>query len=190
MRHRTELFLALCGLYACSDATGAIQGGQQLALPTISSSGTGSTGATSGSTGASGSASSGGMTPSATWTYLYAEYFGNPNMGGCGSIPMICHQLAMDTGVTLAPATGVMPSGFVCGNSKASCYAGLMAATPKLVSASDAANPTMAKLYLALYQGGSPGMTSNNMPQSLSYTFVESDLALISQWIQNGAPNN
>jgi hypothetical protein len=190
MRHRTELFLALFGLYACSDATGSLQGGQQMTLPPVSSSGTGSTGATSGSGGASGSAGSGAMTPSATWTYLYAEYFGNPNMGGCGSVPMICHQLAKDTGAMLPLGTGLMPSGFVCGDSAASCYAGLMAATPKLVSASDAANPTMARLYLALYQGGMPGMTSNNMPETLGYTFMEADLALISMWIQNGALNN
>jgi hypothetical protein len=189
MRHRTELFLTLCGLYACSDATGSLQGGQPTPLPMISASGTGSAGATSGSTGSSGAAgSSGAMTPAATWTYLYAEYFGNSNMGGCGLLT--CHQSATDPGATLAPAPGVMPSGFVCGLTAASCYEGLMEAKPPLVSASDAADPTKSKLYVTLYEGGMPGTTSDNMPQSLNYIYVPSDLALIAQWIKNGAPNN
>lgn len=82
-------------------------------------------------------------------------------------------------------------SGFVCGTTAASCYDGMTkTATPVLVSASDAANPTMALLYRALYTGGTAGNTSDNMPETQLYQFGPSDLALIAQWIKDGAQNN
>jgi hypothetical protein len=53
----------------------------------------------------------------------------------------------------------------------------------------------MAPLYQALWNGSTPGncaagVCKNNMPYTLAYQFSPSDLALIAQWIQNGAPNN
>jgi hypothetical protein len=185
------LALVAVGFCACSDATGSLQGGQQKPLPTdIGSSGTGSSGASSGSSGGS----SGTAPPAATWTNLYALYFGNSATGGCGSTKVICHQAAGDSGATVAlvNASGQMgpASGFVCGTTASSCYAGMMAATPPLVLASDAANPTMALLYRALFTGGVAGATSDNMPETQLYAFTPSDLALIAQWIKNGALNN
>jgi hypothetical protein len=82
-------------------------------------------------------------------------------------------------------------SGFVCGTTAAACYDGMTkTATPPLVSASDAANPTMALLYRALWTGGNAGTDSDNMPETQLYSFHPSDLALIAQWIKDGAPNN
>jgi hypothetical protein len=116
---------------------------------------------------------------------MYALYFGNSTTGGCGSIEMICHKAKGDSGDVVAPI-----SGFVCGTTAASCYTGMMSATPPLVTANDAANPTKSLLYNALYTGGTPGMYVDNMPQTLVYLFTPSDLALIAQWIKNGAQNN
>jgi hypothetical protein len=116
---------------------------------------------------------------------MYALYFGNTATGGCGSLSLICHQAAGDSGDKVAPV-----SGFVCGTTAASCYAGMMNATPPLVTASDAANPTKAYLLSVLATGGTPGMFTNNMPQSGLYMFGPSDVALITQWIKDGAPNN
>jgi hypothetical protein len=74
------------------------------------------------------------------------------------------------------------------------CYLGLLNATPPLVGPSYIAKPTSAPLYLALWKGGPTGNGANpfadNMPELLSYMFTPSDLALIAQWIKNGAPNN
>ncbi len=124
--------------------------------------------------------------PAATWTNLYNLYFGNSATGGCGSLKSICHQAKTDSGVTLMPV-----SGFVCGTTAAECYQGMMSATPSLVTPSDATNPTMARLYVSLYQDGTqPTASSDNMPQTLGYAFTPSDMALIAQWIKNGAPNN
>jgi hypothetical protein len=104
---------------------------------------------------------------------------------GCGSAKLICHQAKGDSGVTIMPV-----SGFVCGTTAAECYQGMMTATPPLISASYTADPTKAPLYMALFTGGTPGLTSDNMPQSGLETFSPSDLALIAQWIKDGAPNN
>ncbi len=90
------------------------------------------------------------------------------------------------------PDGGVFsPSGFLCGTTQEECYQGLLHATPPLVSTSYAETPTAAPLYQSLYAGGQPGPTFNNMPDPpVSYTFTTSDLALIAQWIRNGAPDN
>lgn len=190
-RRRLDLALLALGFCACSDATGTLQGGQPQPLPPISGNG-GSSGAASASSGAgtgssgAGAGSSGETAPVATWTYLYKTYFGSPVMYvGCGSAQQICHQAKADSGVTIIPI-----SGFVCGTTAAECYQGMTTATPPLISATYAANPTKAPLYLALFTGGTPGATSDNMPQTGLYAFTPSDMALIAQWIKNGAPNN
>ncbi len=190
MRHCLDLALLALGFCACSDATGALQGGQPQPLPTIAGTGSAASGSSGGGTGSSGSAQ-----PAATWTYLYNAYFGNSATGGCGSSKIICHQSPTDSGATVGPVNDagqpVPPSGFVCGTTAAACYEGMTkTATPPLVSASDAANPTMALLYRALYTGGNAGSASDNMPETQLYYFHPSDLALIAQWIQDGAKNN
>jgi hypothetical protein len=175
------LLTALVALGACSDATGSLQGGGALPLPSVASSGTG---ANSGSSsGASGTASSGTTAGTPTWGYIYATYMAAPAPNGCGNTATICHATATDTGPTQTPPK----SGFVCGTSSHACYQGLLNATPPLIGPSFTANPTMAPLYQALYTGGRPGLTSDNMPYLLTSHFVASDLALFSQWIQNGA---
>jgi hypothetical protein len=186
MRHRIDLALVSLCLCACSNASGSLQGGQQLALPAISESGTGSGGTGSGGSGSA--APEGGS--AATWSNIYAQYIAPMSTGGCGFTPGACHQAAMDSGATLMPK-----SGFVCGTSKQSCYMGMLNATPPLVSTGTAfaADPTKAPLYMALWQGddaGSPTVFADNMPLTMNYSFGASDLALIAQWIKDGAPNN
>jgi hypothetical protein len=191
MRFRLELALIGLSLWGCSDATGSLQGGEARPLPAVvGSSGTGSGGSGASESGSAGSAggtgSSGSSPPAATWTNMYALYFGNKNTGGCGSLSLICHQSPGDSGDKVAPV-----SGFVCGTTAASCYAGMMNATPPLVTAADAADPTKAYLLSVLaLTGTTAGMFTDNMPQSGLYTFGPSDISLITQWIQDGAPNN
>jgi len=93
----------------------------------------------------------------------------------------------------------------VCGTTAASCYTGMLNATPPMIGAKyDGANATMAPLYLALYKGGrGGGTTTDNMPQTLAYCFSATpgtcpagcptpcgDLTSIQAWIAAGAPNN
>jgi hypothetical protein len=202
MRCRIDLALIASGLCACGDATGSLEGGQQLALAPISASGAAS-GASGSGNGGSGSGSSGAVAPPATWTYLYDTYFGqitsddggtSYGLAACG-LAISCHQLATDPGAINTPPKP--SSGFVCGTTANECYQGMLNATPPLVSASDGgtADPTMAPLYQALWNGSTPGncgegVCKNNMPFTLAYQFSPSDLALIAKWIQNGAPNN
>jgi hypothetical protein len=190
MRSRLDLALVGLALCGCSDATGSLQGGESRPLPPIigpsgtSSGGSGtSESGSAGSTGGTGSSGSAPLDP--TWANMYALYFGNPNTGGCGSLTLVCHQAAGDSGAMVPPI-----SHFVCGKTAASCYAGMMSATPPLVTAADAADPTKAYLFTVLATGGTAGMYTNNMPQTGLYTFSASDVAFIATWIKNGAPNN
>jgi hypothetical protein len=189
--------LAAFSLGACSDATGTLQGGQSLPL----SGSSGNIGSASGESGASGGSSgetpssggsggsSGGSTSVPTWTTLYASFFGNLDTGGCGSLAGACHQLAADEGPTLTPPTPA--SGFVCGTTADSCYAGMQNATPpllptgKLSATQLSSNP----LWQALFQGGTMGVSSNNMPLD-NYVPTATDLAQIKAWLEAGAPNN
>jgi hypothetical protein len=153
-------------------------------------------GSSTGSTGSSGS--SGAVDPPMpTWTYLYAAYFGppqaptNPDAGpvgglaSCGGIATVCHQTSNDSGFKMAPG-----SGFACGTTPAECYQGMVMATPPLIGAMYKADPTKSPLMQALYRGGNPFPTANNMPQTLGYTFSATDLNLIQTWVANGAPQN
>lgn len=194
MRHRLDLALIGLAICSCSDATGSLQGGQAAIDPSgPSSSGSGaaqsgsssSAGTVSGSSTGGGTGSSGATPTTATWSSLYAAYFGNQATAGCGSIGLVCHQGPGDSGVKVAPV-----SGFVCGTTAESCYAGMMAATPPLIKVSDAADPTNSLLYKVLWTGGPNGMYTDNMPQTLGYPFKPSDMALIAEWIKNGALNN
>jgi hypothetical protein len=53
-----------------------------------------------------------------------------------------------------------------------------------------AADATTTPLWQALYKGSPAGTTSNNMPQTLAFTFKASDLAAIRGWIEAGASDN
>jgi hypothetical protein len=208
MRCRVDLALIASGLCACSDATGSLAGGQLLALPAVSASGAEASGASGSGTGGSGnggsgSGSSGAPAGTPTWTYLYDTYFGQTTsedggtsygLAACG-LAISCHQLATDPGATTVPPK----SGFVCGTTSDECYQGLLNATPPLVTPGDAgtaADPMMAPLYQALWNGSTPGnclgagVCKNNMPFTLVYHFTPANLALIALWIQNGAANN
>jgi hypothetical protein len=135
-------------------------------------------------------------TPVPTWSQLYTLYFGNPATGGCGSTQQICHQAATDTGATYYsyPSGGgalEVGSHFVCGQTAADCYQGLLRATPPLVTAgAHPADPSATPLVASLYKGGRAWNDGNNGPQTLGYVFAPSDLALIEAWIAAGAPDD
>jgi hypothetical protein len=170
---------AMVAISACSDATGSLQGGTMLPLPDA--------GIGMASSGSSSGGDAGGPTPTPTWTYLYGTYFGITNVQyGCGSTGMICHQASTDTGVVSPPK-----SGFVCGTTSQECYQGMMNATPPLVTTSKPKDPTTTPLYQALCKtGATVSLVANDMPLGCGYTFTSADLALITTWISDGAPNN
>jgi hypothetical protein len=124
-----------------------------------------------------------------TWTALYASFFAPLDTGGCGALAGSCHQAATDLGATLSPPNP--PSGFVCGTTAASCYAGMQSATPSLLPTGplSATQLSTNPLWEAIYQGGTVGTSSNNMPLD-NYMPTATDLAQIKAWLEAGAPNN
>jgi hypothetical protein len=93
----------------------------------------------------------------------------------------------------MASDLGVATSGFVCGITAESCWQGMtqaQAGHPPLVPRGGAADATTTPLWQALYKGPPAGTMSNNMPQTLAFTFSTSDLAAIRGWIEAGAPDN
>jgi hypothetical protein len=180
--------IASFSLCACGDAAGSLEGGQALPLPTSSARGAsfGGSGADTGDSGSASSVVADAAPPAATWTTLYALYFGNPMTGGCGAFPGSCHQAAGDSGAKVPPS-----SGFVCGATQDACYQGMLNATPPLISTTRyVADPTTAPLYQAVYQGGLFGSASNNMPLTANFVFSPADMSLIATWMKDGAPNN
>lgn len=101
-----------------------------------------------------------------TWTALYAGYFGPGTPGHCGNAG--CHALSQ--------------SGFQCGPSAASCYAGLVAANlvnPSTPTTSAIADPNQSPLA---WFGG-------NMPRDNALANTQA-AAAVSHWVMLGAPND
>ncbi|MGA7119329.1 MAG: hypothetical protein WBY94_04485 [Polyangiaceae bacterium] len=149
-------------LSGCSDAPDTVTGGDPLTVDPCQS---------------------GGANSGNRWQDLYACYFGPSGPGSCGGLGSSCHASSTSTG-------GVF---FVCGQSADECWNGLIA--KGVVPDGGATDPTMTELYLALHKEGVTGAPLNNMPRSPSvdmptYTFSKPVIAQISQWIQQGAPNN
>ncbi len=168
---------------ACTDATGAVQGGEP--LQEAASLGEGGSGGT-------------------TWTSLYQDYFGPSGSAGCAASAQ-CHQSA--SGI------GAQTSGFVCGASKDECWQGMTQGigldagglfcpivclgTCAQTSQACPTDPTQQQLWSGLHKSGGGGL--NNMPcgnpticsaSASTYTFTSDDLARIQAWIQAGAPND
>jgi hypothetical protein len=171
------LSVALLFLSAgCNGATGSLQGGQPLLCPP----------------------SNGGS----TWTDLYADYFGPCGKASCSG-QSYCH--------TDTASTGYLVSGFVCGATQESCFEGMTVAPPADAGggtftpiASGGTDPGTTQLVLALHK--SPTQPDfDNMPcggtvpdaglppcppAQATASFSADDLARISAWLQQGAPNN
>jgi hypothetical protein len=163
--------LAAIGAGACTVAPGDVQGGEPLfdaALPSVSSSGSEEAGPV-------------------TWTELYDSYFGPTGVATC-SVGSGCHAGVNDL--------GAMGSGFVCGMTGASCFAGLTStALPVSFSAivpeGGTTAPTMTTFYKGLDGAGFGGVMPLTGPDGgAGHKFTKADLARIAAWIDQGAQDN
>lgn len=123
----------------------------------------------------------------ATWTALYADYFGPTGKASCTFNAGGCHGGAGEPG---SAATG-----YICGPSKDACYMGItspMAKSefspfPPLVAAGDAGASYLPHI---VRKPGDP-ITTLRMPLAPNtVTFCPSDVARIEAWINAGAQND
>jgi hypothetical protein len=131
-----------------------------------------------------------------TFTSLYANYFGPSGQATC-TAQASCHGTAA--------ASGAMTSGFVCGQTKESCWQGMTMGIPAdaggvfpPIAPPNAGDPTQTQLYGGLHKSKASGL--NNMPcggnlvtcpsSGSTYTFTPDDLSCISTWLQQGAQDN
>jgi hypothetical protein len=164
--------LVASGLAGCAEASGEVQGGEPLY--------------------------DGGSTSTATmdlpdvgavtWTDLYTDYFGPTGPASCTAVAAGCHLSAVDL--------GAKSSGYVCGASKESCWAGITSsastAYPPPVPDGGSSSPETTVLYENLRQAGSAAgtMPLSSADGGMGYTFTALDLARIAAWIQQGAAND
>jgi hypothetical protein len=157
----------------CTDATGSVQGGDSLTPEAATE-----------ESGPSDDAGTGGEA-SATWTSLYADFFGG--LAAC-SANGSCHGAPGDFG------SGY--SGFVCGLTKDECYQGLTG-DPSPILPLEAGDIKNTVFWLSLHKQSGGG--SNNMPCGLpdscpanmsTYAFTDGDLQRITTWYQQGGLNN
>ena len=110
----------------------------------------------------------------ATWSGIYADYFGPQGVATCGGGG--CHTLPTDAGVIV--------TNFIC-TDKEGCYQSLVGAS-KLVLPADYATPAKSKLMRNLRQAGNAG----KMPSKSTFVFSPADAARIEAWIANGAKDD
>jgi hypothetical protein len=166
----TVSLAAAVGTSACFVAPDGVQGGEPLfdaALPS--------------------SSSSGGSVGTVTWTELYSSYFGPSGVATC-SVSNGCHASMADL--------GAMGSGFVCGSTQASCFAGVTSSAlpvsfPAVVPQGGSTAPTMTTFYKGLDGAGFGGVMPLTGPDGgAGYKFTNADLARIACWIDQGAQDN
>jgi hypothetical protein len=116
-----------------------------------------------------------------TWTSLYRDYFGLSGVASCAGAPTAaggCHASRADT--------GSLASGFNCGMTQESCYAGITA-PQSIVPAGGSATPETTLLYRSLRSTLPPQPGISPQPQSSTFAFSSADLQRIAEWIQRGA---
>jgi hypothetical protein len=123
----------------------------------------------------------------ATWTALYADFFGPTGTAQCGASSRgdsngstSCHH---DSG-----GNGAMASGFICGDTQQSCYAGITSSMAsfggaQVVIPGDPCNSFLPKI---LRRNGGGIMPFYPM----SVFFSDNDMARVREWIAAGAQNN
>jgi hypothetical protein len=116
-----------------------------------------------------------------TWTGLYTDYFGARAPGpGCAGEVGSCHGAATDP--------GAQASGFTCGASKDTCYAGLTSGQANLI---DAGNPGKGSIFQILRHRDNGGTQVGSMPKRpASYFFSPVGIKRIEDWIGAGAKND
>jgi hypothetical protein len=170
---RVLVILAAAGVGGCAVATGEIQGGELL-----SDAGTGAT--TTNDTPDVGTV---------TWTELYDTYFAPTAQASCTAIAGECHGATGEL--------GTVGSGYICGTTKDSCWAGMMTSSlpayPALLPSGGSTSPTTTVLYKALHPvgvGTAGQMPLNAADGGAGYEFTPLDLARIAAWIDQGALND
>ncbi len=119
----------------------------------------------------------GGSVGGATWTSLYADYFGGSAPSGCGKSSG-CHSAA--------DQQGAVASNYVCPPSdKDACYAGITSSNAGLI---DSQNPEGSGLFLVLRKTTAVG--TNKMPRSPACAFSDDDMRRITDWMKAGAKND
>jgi hypothetical protein len=119
----------------------------------------------------------------ATWSALYADYFGTMGRASCAGSGS-CHGSMSQPGY--ASSKYLCPPGDQTG-----CYSGITsAAAGLLVKIDGTMAATFADTYLYSVLRKSPPSGLGNMPQSPAYTFTDTDLARLFTWFQAGAKND
>ena len=171
---RVIAILAAAGVGGCAVATGEIRGGELL-----SDAGSGSTTTTNDLPDVG----------TVTWTGLYDSYFAPTAQASCTAIAGECHGSVTEL--------GAIGSGYVCGATKDSCWAGITSSAlprfPAPVPVGGSTSPTTTTLYKALHPVGvnnAGQMPLSSADGGVGYQFTRLDLARIAAWIDQGAAND
>ncbi len=122
-----------------------------------------------------------------TWTSLYQSFFGPNGNGQCGDPTRTgsngttsCHQDSS--------GEGAMASGFICGDTQASCYAGITSPQASFVGQPVVVPCNASASYLTEVLRQADGGIMPFYPETV--VFSDADMARIRGWISAGAPNN
>jgi hypothetical protein len=167
--------VALSALVACGNAPDTVEGGEPLFAQQASTDNDG------GLLDASNPCQPGGANAGHKWSDLYACYFGPTGVVSCES-QTTCHGAMGEL--------GAMSSMYVCGPTQSNCYSGMVAGG--LITPGSTADPTGSLLYIVLCRVDSNGMMAGLMPKNCppASWLQPGDMARISAWIMEGAPND
>jgi hypothetical protein len=167
---------ALLAPTACSDASGAIDGGEPTLLVTVDESPPDPLPA---------SCKDGGPNTGSGWNDLYTCYFGPTGIANCagGGVGAGCHASSGDLG-GLASKFACPPEG-----DAGTCYDGILALVPD----GSAADPTISELYRVLRKsdGMCMALRGTCMPAPpFTVEFQPRDMNRIAAWLGGGAQKN
>ncbi len=129
-----------------------------------------------------------GSPPNATWTALYADFFGPTGVGACGSASRSNGNGATSSCHHDSGGSGAVSSGFICGDTQESCYQGITSPQASFFGQPvvTPCNPNSSGLVVVLRHG-----VGGEMPfYPTSVVFSDGDIARIRTWITAGALDN
>jgi hypothetical protein len=113
----------------------------------------------------------------ATWSDLYADFFGPSGRAGCAGPGNACHGSE--------DAEGSVRSGFVCAD-EAGCVESMLGRS-NLVRSTDTEKPEAAFLINVLRRKNTEGKIVGTQPKLPLLVFHEKSIERIKQWIADGA---
>lgn len=113
----------------------------------------------------------GGIDGATTWAALYADYFGPKGAASCAGSGA-CHGDSTQQ--------GAIRSNFVCGASEGACHESIVSSGLVPDGGSSAPDQVNLRFTIRTSAGGT-------MPKSSQFTFGETDLKRIDEWIRSGA---